>query len=150
MWALHIVVVRGGAGWPSALIFGVVACLSGWLFAWLAGESRVEAALTFDLVLAALGALLGQLAAAAAGADPLATIFGVHLFAVALGALLLLSLAHDAAALERLQARLRLPISLCGGLCCTFLGLSSWPSAVQESATYGGGLRIAQTSGALC
>jgi hypothetical protein len=150
VWALHIVVVRGGTGWPSALIFGLVACLCGWLFASLAAESRLEAALTFDLVLAAIGALLGQLAAAVAGADPLATIFGVHLFAVAFGALLLLSLGHDAAALERLPARLRPPISLRGGLCCTFLGLTSWPSAVQPSATYRGGLRIAQTSGTLC
>ena len=142
MWMLHVVVVRGGTGWPSAMLFGLVACGVGWQFAWLAGESRDEEALTLDLLLAGAGAALGQLAAAAARTDPLATVFGVHLFSAALGALLLLSLAHDLALLDAASRR-RYPLPARGGLLVTFLGLSSWPEDLQPCASYASGLRIA-------
>jgi|GEM_PF-5886217 len=150
MWALHIVVVRGEGLLPGALLLADIGAAVGWLLALLTDEQQRPDAFLCCLTAGALGGWLGDRAGWLAGADPLILAYGVHVAATVLGALILVCLAHDFAALEALPRWLRPPLTPAGGLCGLFLGFATWPSEPPRcQGTHGDGLRLCLTEQAL-
>ncbi|HZQ36756.1 MAG TPA: hypothetical protein VFD32_12540 [Dehalococcoidia bacterium] len=142
MVALHVVVVGGGTDWHTALTFWLLIALSGAAFAALAGELRSADALVCDLALAAAGGAALNAGARALGTDPLAGIYGVHVFWTVAGAAGSLSAAHEATRLLH-RAGVSPPIGAQGGPTQILLWLAGWPSerGLLE-ATYDGGLPV--------
>jgi hypothetical protein len=150
MWSLHIVVVPGEALLPHAFLFAVASCGMGWLYSYFTDEHQNDTALLCCLIIGAIGGWLGDGAGRLAGVDPLALVYGVYVGATMLGALALVCLAHDLAALKALPRQLRPPLTPAGGFFGLFLGFTAWPSASPLcEGTYGDGLRFCLTEQAL-
>ncbi|HLZ71228.1 MAG TPA: hypothetical protein VKV26_15105 [Dehalococcoidia bacterium] len=139
---LHVVVVAGGTDWHTALSFWVLVCLAGGVFAALSGELRNVDALALDLALAAAGGAALNVLSRPLSTDPLAGIYGVRVFWTVAGALLALSLGHEATRLFR-RLGVTLPIGAAGGPLSLLLWLGGWPTEPGLiEATYDGGLPL--------
>ena len=148
VWLLHVVIIEGQQGWQTGLVLWVIVAIVGGGYARLTGEWSCMDALLVDLTLAAAGAAAGNAATGTFGSDPLALIFNVRVFWATLGALLLVTLAHDA--LHSYWQRSGHggspgPLGLVthGGFRFVLLWLTGWPTEPGTvEATYDGGLAI--------
>ena len=148
VWLLHVVIIEGQQGWQTGLVLWLIVAIAGGGYAWLTGEWSCMDALLVDLALAAAGAAAGNAATGNFGSDPLALIYNVRFFWTGLGAVLLISVAHDALHTYWQRSRhtgARGPLGLVtyGGFRYVLLWLTGWPTEPGTiEATYDGGLAI--------